>query len=91
MRGQNSVIVMSKSDWIPIGLGETLRTLLYPFKYLDSYITSLPLDLMDFVQNPLISFIGIPYCTKDIEEEVESCIDWSLILLVFPEEPDSNL
>ena len=49
MRGQNSVIVMSADESVPISIGETMWTLMYPFKFLDSYITSLPIDLLDMV------------------------------------------
>ena len=63
LRGQNSIFVLSQGEKETINLGETLRALIFPFKFLDSYITSLPIDLIDMVQNPCISFIGIPNST----------------------------
>ena len=42
---------------------------MFPFKYLDTYVSSLPPMLLDMLQNPFTSFIGIHTPTEKFKEE----------------------
>jgi len=59
---------------------------MFPFKYLDTYVSSLPPMLLDMLQNPFTSFIGIHTPTEKFKEELVNSLDKSLVLIINPDD-----
>lgn len=77
---------MSHNEKASVYIGESLWTLIFPFKYLDSYVCSLPSMLLDMLQNPFTSFIGINTPNEKFREELVNSLDKSLVLIVNPDD-----